>query len=581
MNSSISFPCPPAPGAPPPLSVVQHLITARRGPAGELPRSTQVIVVGAGPAGLTAANLLGRLGVQVLLLEASPETSSLPKAVAVDDEYMRLLDFLGLGPALAGHYSEPFGIRFIGVDGQEIVTVPSVTTANGFGRRAAVMQPVFEKILLAGAVGQDSVCVRYARFVEGVRQDPTAVTVQVAGQEIRADYLLACDGAHSFVRKSLGIEFPGSHIDEPHLVVDLAEFPDASPFSRFFCNPRRPFNSIPAAYGGRRIEFMLTPFDDRKEIVSDAGIRRLVDQHTPYAGVQLKIIRRVIYGFAERIAARLQNRRVFLAGDAAHIMPPFGGQGMNTAARDVQNLCWKLAAVVRGEAPASLLDTYDPERRGQIEAIVKYSVWIGRLANIRWSWLARLRDLTLTLVQVSPLVRRYFSEMRYMPRPTISKGLVVSGEVRFADIIGRPFPRLILEFEHRSTPIDNYAGTDFLLVGVAVSPVDLANAARHAFWCRPPKIVSLLSEVSSTDPDVVTAKTSELSPLVAKLRGSICVVRPDRYVAAVSPVSGIMRVLDKLNAKLRSGRNDVGEQTAGATKGETISYASERARRGS
>src|SRR5215470_18415462 len=232
-------------------------------------------------------------------------------------------------------------------------------------------------------------------------------------------------------------------LNEPHLVVDFAEFPDQSPFSRFFCDPRRPFNSILMPYGGRRIEFMLMDGDDREAVKSLASIERLVKRHTPYADVKLKVVRSAVYGYSARVAERLQKHRVFLLGDAAHVMPPFGSSGMNTGARDANNLCWKIALVLNNLAGADILDSYDPERRPQIEAVVRYSVLVGRLANIR-SWpLAMVRDAFFAAANLIPSVRRYFREMRYMPKSMINRGLIVA-EPQRSSLVGRVFPRLTL-----------------------------------------------------------------------------------------------------------------------------------------
>ena len=376
----------------------QETMRPMQGPRDDLPASVDVVIVGAGPIGLTAANMLGRLGVSVALLEKGMQTSELPKAIAVDDEYMRLLDVIGLAAPLEPHRTAPFGIRFMSPLGFALVKVPGFTTQNGFGIRSAVLQPVLEKILLNGARRHESVKIRYASEVTDVSPFSDTIVVKLAdgdgaSETIHAKYLLACDGARSFVRQQLGIQFDGNRISEPHLVIDAAEFPDQSPYSRFFCNPKRPLNSIPAPYGGRRLEFMLMPGDAREDIASPASIRKLLDESSPYRGVDIKVIRSTVYGFSERIAAELRVGRIFLLGDAAHVMPPFGGQGMNTGARDVANLTWKLALGLRDAVSDAFFDSYDNERRHHIRQIIDYSVRIGKVANIR-SWpLAIMRDL--------------------------------------------------------------------------------------------------------------------------------------------------------------------------------------------
>ncbi len=529
-----------------------------KGPADPVPRSVDVLVVGAGPVGLTAANLLGSYGVDCLLVEQKPVTSDMPKAIAIDDEYMRVLDSVGLIPVLRPHLSRPFGVHFVSPFGFVLVKVPGFITPNGFGNRNAVLQPVFEAVLLEGSRRYPGVRSHFGATIASIVQGAEHVSVilqTAAGScEVAARYVLACDGARSFVRTALDIPFPGARIDEPHLVVDLADFPDQADHSRFFCNPARPVNSVPAPYGGRRLEFMLSPEDDRQHVVTDEGIRDLVDRHTPYLGVPLHIVRRAIYGFSERIAARLQDGRVFLLGDAAHVMPPFGGQGMNTGARDAANLCWKIAAVLRGDASPQILTSYEVERRDHIQAIVRYSVRVGRLANIRSRALAAARDASFALANLLPSVRRYFSEMRHVPRPFLTSGLLARRSNRDDGLTGRILPRLQLGGPAGDTlSLDDAAGPWFALIGLNVGREVLAAAARHPLWRRlRPSLVSLVAEPGmgrSGEPPLVAADDRGRA-LVARHQATILVLRPDRYVAGMAAAEEFGTVSDQLHELL-------------------------------
>jgi hypothetical protein len=246
----------------------EEVLAAHRpvvGPTGDLPDSGDVVIVGAGPVGLAAANLLGAYGVQTLLVEQNALTSDQPKAVIVDDEHMRLIDRMGLLEAARDHLASTyFGIHFYSPLGFELVKADGFVTPNGFGNRNSVSQPMLEQLLLKGTQRYPHIVVRFdCRLVELAQQadgvDLTLRNHDGAMTRVCAKFVLACDGANSFVRKALGIAAEGKRIDEPHLVVDFAEFSDQSPYSRFFCNPTRPFNSILVPYGGRRIEFMLNP----------------------------------------------------------------------------------------------------------------------------------------------------------------------------------------------------------------------------------------------------------------------------------------------------------------------------------
>lgn len=529
-----------------------RLLAPVKGPRDALPAETEVAIIGAGPAGLTAANLLGSFGVRVLVLERHAATADLPKAIAVDDEYMRLLHRLGLGAAMDGHISPPFGVHFTSPTGVALARVPGFITPNGFGNRNAVSQPMFEKVLLDGARRFSNVSIRYDAELAGLTQDGEGVTLEVedaqARAKVRALYVLACDGARSFVRSALKIPFEGTSLDQPHLVVDLAEVPDQVTFSRFICNPARPLNCVLGPYGGRRIEFMLLPEDDHKTIVGDDSIRRLVDLHTPYKGMPLKIIRRAVYGLAERIASRLQEGRVFLLGDAAHIMPPFGAQGMNTGARDASNLCWKIAAVLRDELKPHTLATYDLERREHIRQTIDYSVRIGKVANVRFWPLALLRDAFFALANLFPFVRRYFAEMRYMPKPVIRDGLLVHDGALRDTPVGRLLPRWDLsDKEGAQISIDDISRFGWMLIGIGVDQQTMDACARSAPW------TALKARAVAIDaPGATYGFTGERGQdLFARLKGKVVALRPDNVVAGVASPGGFAEFSRKVAAKLQ------------------------------
>jgi 3-(3-hydroxy-phenyl)propionate hydroxylase len=162
----------------------------------------------------------------------------------------------------------------------------------------------------------------------------------------------------------------------------------------------------------------------------------LVKQDTLYADAELKVVRSAVYGYSARVAERLQQHRAFLLGDAAHVMPPFGSSGMNTGARDANNLCRKIALVLNNLADVEILDSYNPERRPQIESVVRYSVLVGRLANIRCWPLALIRDAFFATINISPRVQRYFREMRYMPKSIIARELILRSDTNRVWLVG-------------------------------------------------------------------------------------------------------------------------------------------------
>lgn len=510
------------------LAEVKAKIEPEAGPARTGAREAEVIVIGAGPIGLTVANLLGSYGLDTVLVERNALTADLPRAIVVDDEFMRLLHRIGVGGELSENVSPPFGIYFYSRKGVPVVKVPPFYTSNGFGKRCGVMQPVLEKILLDAACRRDTVDIRYSTelvsFEEGA--DSVECRLRPAGGEeypVRARYLLACDGARSVIRTALQIPFEGERIDQPHLVLDLADFPDDSPYSRFFCNPQRPLNSVPAPYGGRRLEFMLMPGDDRDAIVGDDSIRHLIDNFSPYRGVEPQIVRRAVYGFSQRLASVMQKGRVFLLGDAAHVMPPFGAQAMNTGARDASNLAWKLTFVLRHGWSDSLLAEYDAERRPHVVQTIRYSVRIGAFANIASRPLAFLRDTAFSLLMRIPAVNAYFSEMRYMPRPRISSSRIVAGSK--PELAGTLFPRIEVE----GKPIDELTGGRICIVTIDGDTESGAAAERIVADSDCATVLAL--SANGSDGKGVRRITRGYG--LEKLGGHLLVVRPDWYIAGV------------------------------------------------
>ena len=526
--------------------VRQQVYAPVEGPQDVLPETVDVAIIGGGPVGLTLANLLGSYGIDTILLEKNRLTSELPKAIILGDEFMRLLDGLGLAAPLKGHVVEPVGIDFLSPLGFTLTGSPGVVTSNGFASRSCMAQPMFEKILLNGIRQYETVKLSFgAQLIEMKQLDGSVELMIRKGDQddvtIKAKFVLACDGAHSFVRRSLGLQFPGSHLKSPRMVVDLAEFPDQSKNCRYWCNPTRPINSIPAPYGGRRIEIMLNKGETAEQVTRHDNVKRLISRYTPYSADSLKIARAVVYDFSERVANRLSVGRVFLLGDAAHIMPPSGGQGLNTGARDAANLVWKLAAAIKGRAGNEVLESYHEERWNHIKAIVAYAVRLGDFANVR-SWpRALVRDFGFAIGRVVPAVRRFLTEDN-APKPFYKDGLFIHHAGPAAELVGRILPKLTLMGPTGSSvTLDQLAGLDFALVGIDVPDSEIERVAKHYVWRDLGAKALSVRTADRLPPETAgnvlayaARNTNELREMQAG-RGQILVIRPDRYVAAAAP----------------------------------------------
>ncbi|MBV2150469.1 bifunctional 3-(3-hydroxy-phenyl)propionate/3-hydroxycinnamic acid hydroxylase [Sphingobium sp. AS12] len=366
-----------------------------------------VAIIGCGPVGAFAANLLGKSGLSVLVVEQEANPYPLPRAVHLDHEMMRLFQSAGVIDAVAGDMRDTEGHLHIGADHGVIKYMGTVGRARPFSwsNDYFFYQPELEQHLRDALAGYDNVTVQLGVGFEGLAQDADGVTLHLTGGDTaRARYVIACDGSRSAVRKALGIALDDLDFEEPWLVVDaevdgpvrfpdlwgVPEAADLQKLSVMMCDPKRPATIVPGRGNHRRWEFMLLPGEDDQAMMEPHSVAALV---APYlSGVPHKVVRAATYRFHGLIAERWRQGGVFLAGDAAHQTPPFFGQGMCHGLRDAANLAWKLAAVVKGDAPATLLDTYQPERDPHVRAVISAAVGAGRYICVLDPQAAAARD---------------------------------------------------------------------------------------------------------------------------------------------------------------------------------------------
>lgn len=356
-----------------------------------------VVIIGCGPVGGLAANLLGKAGVKTLVVERVADPHPLPRAVHIDHEVMRLFQSAGLVERLLPMMRDTQGHMHIGADGGVIRYMGTAGRPRPFGWSGDYFfyQPELETVLREGLGRFANVDLRLGVECRGVEQDERGVRLRLTGgdgdeeQVISATWVIACDGASSPTRKLLGVALDDLDFEEPWLVVDaevdgplvfpgfhhVPEGADLQQLSIMLCDPRRPATIVPGRGNHRRWEFMLLPGEEG--MAEDAvAVQALV---APWVGDSpSRIIRAATYRFHGLIAERWKMGRIFLAGDAAHQTPPFFGQGMCHGMRDVANLAWKLEMVLSDEAPESLLDGYQQEREPQVRSVIASAVEAGR-----------------------------------------------------------------------------------------------------------------------------------------------------------------------------------------------------------
>ncbi|WP_231406565.1 FAD-dependent monooxygenase [Streptomyces sp. MC1] len=334
-----------------------------------------VLVVGAGPVGLTLANLLGQQGICVLVVEREHELIDYPRAVGIDDEALRAMQTAGLVEEVLPHTIPDQKTYMVNGDRMILSEVnPTTTREFGWPRRNGFVQPLVDQVLLAGLDRFPNAAVRFGAEVVDLTEDADGVVATlVNGETVRALYVVAAEGGASPTRKRLGILFGGETRPTDGIVIDVANDPIGTPHAVFGGDSARSYASIALPHGIRRWEFTLFEDETEADVDNDEFVFGLLAPHVPDPS-KLDIIRRRVYRHHARIAGGFRHGRIFLAGDAAHVMPVVGGQGWNSGIRDAFNLGWKLAAVVKGLSTDGLLDTYETERLGHVTQMVAVSL---------------------------------------------------------------------------------------------------------------------------------------------------------------------------------------------------------------
>ena len=347
-----------------------------------LPEFVPVVTIG-------AATLLGQYGVETLVLDRHETVYPLPRAVHADDEVYRILARLGIGEEFAAHRRPAHGLRLIDPNMRVLSEIPRSTepSANGFPQMNMFDQPELEGLLRANLKRYTKVKVHGNVEVTSITQpQPVRVRVsfldRVRGGEhsVQASYVLGCDGADSPTRASIGAHMYGLPFTQDWLVIDVNTDAELNQWEgcHQLCNPQRAGTYMRVSETRYRWEFQLVDDETVANYRSLADVEPLI---RPWLGDTpidaLTLVRVSAYTFRAQVAGSWRDRNVFLLGDAAHLTPPFVGQGMAAGLRDAMNLTWKLVGVLDGTLPESVLDTYGQERKLHAVAMILMAVSMG------------------------------------------------------------------------------------------------------------------------------------------------------------------------------------------------------------
>jgi 3-(3-hydroxy-phenyl)propionate hydroxylase len=509
-----------------------------------------VVVVGGGPVGLTLANLLGAHGVETLIVERNATTVLEPRAVSIDDESLRAMQAIGLAETVADAIVPGYGSYYYTPSRVCFAKVEPTGRPYGYPRRNAFRQPILERQLREGLgrfahVGQ---LFGWRLDTHGEAEDRVILDLVGPGamtRRVTCDYLVGCDGAASHVREQQGVKLEGTTFDERWLIVDLENNENTTKHTEVFCDRRRPCITLPGPENTRRFEFKLLPGETDAALLDPAVVERLLKTHG--ADPRASIRRKVVYRFHARVAPRWRFGRVLLAGDAAHLTPPFAGQGMNSGIRDAHNLGWKLAAVLgsRGAKPiagAALLDSYEAERRDHVWQMIRLALRMGRVMSPPTWAHGVLTQSAFRALRLWPAASAYVTQMKYKPAPRFSQGFLVP-DGRRGTLVGRLLPQpLVVSADGSPARLDDVAPNRFVLFARGADAAAALARLAHPVWDRLDVARVALAPAGSEPGRIgavtVVAETDDaLATVLAPHAGHALLLRPDHYVAALVPLA--------------------------------------------
>lgn len=523
------------------------------------PDSVDVLIVGMGPVGAAAANLLGRQGVRTLVIDKAQDVFTAPRAIVLDNEALRILQWAGLEEGAF----ETIAIPTVQMHSPLFGNYSHANTAGAIDCHPWVVtfyQPELERVLRSRLPAYPCVQVALGTELADFEQDADGVqaTLRIADgstASLRARFLVGADGASSLVRRHAGLGFEGKTFTQDWLVVDAIGAPHPIDHIAFTCDPRRPSPHMPAPGNRQRWEFLLKPGETREEMEQPEKIRALL---SPWCKPEeLTIERTAVYRFHARIVDRFSKGRVFLVGDAAHITPPFAGQGLVSGLRDVANLSWKLAWVLRGQADRSILDSYDTERRPHARSVIDFALLMGRLVMPRNRLTAFGVHGLMALAQYIPFARSFFEDLKIKPPARFRHGLFTPGRTRSRLVRGGMLPQgLVRSGPGAATvPSDDALGTRLTLVGFGCDPAASLPADLLAAWTRAGGSTVQVRHRGQPQRggDGWEDMTNALVPGAAPV-GWVAVVRPDRTVMHDGALADVENIVSDSLALLQAGQ---------------------------
>ena len=489
-----------------------------------------VLIVGLGPTGATLAGLLGQRGVKVAVFDCLPDLYPLPRAIGLDHEAMRITQELGMADRVAAYVAPYKDSVYLGVDNEPIKRLGAMPGIHRLGwyPNYVFNQPAYENELRNRLKELPSVSLHFPAEVVDAGQDVDKGWVNVKLPNtteltcFTGKYIVACDGGSSQMRSRLGIKLEDLKFDEAWLVVDalvnedkLAELPKTN---IQYCNANRPSTYVVLTENHRRWEIMLKEGDSLTSAFPEEELWPLLEQWIKPGDA--KLWRAAAYRFHGLVAKDWRKQRIILAGDAAHMTPPFLAQGMVSGLRDAHNLAWKLDRVVKGLSSDRLLDSYEIERKPHVEKTILAAMDLGRIICEQDIELAKQRDSKLRDKNAGVIQTEYRQNLI----PNLEAG-ILNNETQCA---GEIFPQPKVKTSIFDGLLDDLSKCCFRLVTLG----NLSNEQRQTYQELVSRLNGTLIEFNNYGLDL--NELVELDPLIVPWMQEkellAILVRPDHYI---------------------------------------------------
>ena len=519
-----------------------------------------VAIVGFGPVGQLLAALLGERGYRVVAVERYADIYPMPRAVHFDDEVARILQAVGIR-ADSSPIIEPYDnwYEWKNAARETLLKVDwRGVGPSGWHTSNFFAQPDLERELDARARAHPTVTVRRGLTAVDVEEDDDGVTLTVQRTDadspgtttIRARYLVGCDGANSTMRRLLGIDLNDIGFFYDWLILDMIPHEPMvfDPPAWQLCDPKRPTTIVPGGPGRRRWEFMALPGEDVNDLNRAETAWALLEPWgvTPDNAT---MERHTVYRFQAHWAQRWRVGRVLIAGDAAHLMPPFAGQGMCAGLRDVYNLVWKLDLILRGAAGDHVLDSYGTERTPHVGHFIDVSIGLGKVICVPDEHEAAQRDTQLRAAIADPSLAP-----PPPPPPRLGTGLLMPDDAH----AGRLAIQARVSHAGHEGLFDDVVGRGWFVL--TTQPIALTPAARRILDRLNAQVLRV-GQIGAVDIDVIDLD-GRYGRWFAEIGADTVVVRPDFYVYSAGAATELDVALGKIDSQLDGASTDSTRESA-------------------